>query len=443
MTNSTNIQGNNNIVVQGTEGPVQLSINQDDIKSMFAELKTLLQQAKVQEFQIADKIYNIENINEATFGFLTGNTKFNETLTKRLIDALKPHDKRAKSIAKKIDTMGASMISKVQDFLTGVFVGVIGGQLFTLFGIGKQTSTETSQRDYVEKCIFITNRSFDLINFALLSELWEFMKRKGLKLDDEQKEVLRDRFESSLECTLPEQFELLKVLYEIYSKNDLVFPIPEIGSDKKYKGIFQQQMEDKSDLHEVCLRFQKLVEKRKLAGYDILDCYEAETQLASLLGHFYFLINYNMISIKRIDYRQIRNLEPYYLHNYAYLGLKENSEKVNYTPDTAHTHTVLLYRGDNYKVSINLFPFVIDYNTLAVEDGTNICFFNSMELVGNGLSFICLEDESLTTIVKKGAGQHSENMSDFLNDPENRKSFNLDCVAEQFKAAQDCILGAE
>lgn len=443
MPNSSNITGNNNIVIQGASGDITLDIK-DDFIALLTELKAQLKKSNAQRFQIADKIYNIENIHEANFGVLTGKTPFNETLTKRLVDALKIHHDVVNDLAKGMtDGISQSEIGRLQEYLVKLFVGVIEVQLSILIAIGIEKYTESKQRKYIEQCIYIAKRSFDLLNYSLLSELWEILSHTQVSIDPEQKSILKKRFSKSLEYSIPEQFELLKTLHEIFTKNKLNFPITEMGPTKENKTDFAAQMKDDGDLHKVCLSIHELGVKGK-ATYDVLDCYEAEAQLAALLGHFYFLINYRMVSIKRIDYRQIRNLEPSYLHNYASLGREKDNVKINYSSSTMHTHAVLLYQGSNYQNSINLFPFAIDYNTLAIEDGIQTYFFKALEIGGKGLSFLCLEDGKTIDIERKGVGKYAaENMNEFLIDKDNRKSFNLDCVIDQFHAARDCILGVK
>ena len=63
------------------EETITLSVNGEiqNIQNQLTELKSLLQSLEVQNVQYADKIYNIEHINEANFGFVTGKRAFNES----------------------------------------------------------------------------------------------------------------------------------------------------------------------------------------------------------------------------------------------------------------------------------------------------------------------------------------------------------------------------
>ncbi|NTW19218.1 MAG: hypothetical protein HGA42_06220, partial [Nostocales cyanobacterium W4_Combined_metabat2_030] len=92
MGNDTDILGNQNIVIQGTtESTITINVNGEvqQIHNELATLKALLEKNQTQSFQTAQNIYNIGQITEANFGFVTGKKAFNELLTKELINALK------------------------------------------------------------------------------------------------------------------------------------------------------------------------------------------------------------------------------------------------------------------------------------------------------------------------------------------------------------------
>ena len=132
--------------------------------------------------------------------------------------------------------------------------------------------------------------------------------------------------------------------------------------------------------------------------YTSLDCYEAEKQITTLLSCLSFLAGYRMVSIKTINYEEMRNSQAYFLHKYTSLGISAkseiNSEHVNYTEEPINTDAVLLFNG-HYSKSINLFPFVIDFNALAFEEGgVKICFFTSRNLEDEILDYRFLDDNS-------------------------------------------------
>ena len=308
--------------------------------------------------------------------------------------------------------------------------------------IGKEENiSEDKQRRYIKKCIYLAQRSFDLICFAMLSELWEVKNNKSLQFNAQQMKVLTSYFDNSLEIGICEQFELLRVLHEIFSENELHFPILELGNQVDKVENFSRQMQKDSQLYQVCQFFRGLNKKKQI---DLLDSYEAETQLAVFFKFFHFLTNYRMASIKSIGYRQIRNDEPHYLHRYTALGIETKAEKIIYTPNTVHTNSVLLYRGDNYLKNVNLSPFVIDYNALIFEEkATRICFYSSQNWDNSSLQFLSLDDNKLVELKIKGIMQQGGDLNELLLAEENHKIFNLDCVVDQFNEARQCLVGDE
>lgn len=366
--------GKQNIVIQRiSDSSITLNVDGEvrEIHNQLAELKSLLQNMQVQTVQYADKIYNIEHIDEANFGFVTGKKAFNEHLTKALIEAIREDCPPASRFLEKVSAIDGwetqmRISDKAKEILAYSFVGVIGIQLSKLMAIGKEDFSETKQRKYIEKCLHIAKRSLDLLNYALLSRLWDAQKEKARQFSASQKEALAHHFDNPFEPSIDEQVRLLEALHGIFSQQEhvLVFPLPELAG-------FGAAMTEDSLLRRTCRELQALNEKLDKTQYDLLDCFEAEKQLAAFLTQFRFWVHYNMASMKRIGYRQIREDTPHFLHRYAALGIDSkanvDAEKVKYTVEPAHSDAVLLYQGEDYRESINLSPFVIDYNALTFE----------------------------------------------------------------------------
>ncbi len=94
MSNRAEVKGNQNIVIQGvTDSSITVIVNGEtqEIKNELVELKGLLEKMKVQNFQFAQFKYNIGDLNESNFEFVTQKKTFNQLLTRRLIEALQPH----------------------------------------------------------------------------------------------------------------------------------------------------------------------------------------------------------------------------------------------------------------------------------------------------------------------------------------------------------------
>lgn len=420
----------------------QIKLNLDgqihEIRHQLADLQELLRSQQVQQVQYADKIYNIEHINEANFGFVTGAKAFNQDLTKTILESIRddclPAQKFLSRVQKIKDWEKQNRISdKAKEIIAYSFVGVIGIQLSKLMAIGKEDYTETKPAKYVRKCITIVKRSLDLVNFAFLSRFWDTQQTSSVPLQANEKELLGQIFDRHFEQTVTEQFELLRVLDGIFSTHALkkLFPEFRLG-------------EQAVALQQICAAFGELNQVLDKGEVTLLDCAEAETQLAQFFQIFHFLVKYNMASIKRIGYKQMRHVDPRYLHRFAALGIDSkaniDAEKVIYTPQTVHTDAVLLYLGDDYQDNINLFPLVIDYNALTFEHGVMICFYQGKNIADGSLEYRFLEDESTLHIEAKGLLQGDIDYNELMLTEDNQKLLNLDQVVAALEEARMTVL---
>lgn len=429
--------GSDRITLAGADGAVV------EIQNQLSELKTLLQNQQVQNVQYADKIYNIEHIDEANFGMLTGKKPFNEHLTKALIEHIQNDCGAARKFLERVAAIPeweaqSNISDKAKEVIAYSFIGPIGTQLSKLMAIGKEGFSDEKQRKYLEKCLFIVKKTLDLVTFAFLSTGWDLLKNQSLPLTAAQKQLLQQRFDTAFEPSISDQFRLLQLLSDLFAAHaDRLIP-PFLEWSK-----VAPQLSDDSALHQNTKQWKALGTKLDKAQYDVLDCAEAERCLADFFGHFYFLVNYQMASIKHIGYHQSRNTDPRFLHRYLALGIDSkanvDAEKVNFIPEPVTTDAVLLYRGD-YKTHTNLFPFVIDFNALQFEHGAKICFFQSKNLTDGSLEYLFLENNTLEYIEKKGLVQQGGDLNDLLLKEENQKIMKLDSVVDQFNAARACLL---
>ena len=174
-----------------------------EIRNELAELRRLLEKMHVGRVQYAEKIYNIEHINEANFGFVTGKRPFNEQLTRAIIEAIQLHCLPAQKFLERVASYPEwekqSRISdKAKEIIAYSCVGVIGIQLSKLMAIGKEDQSLAKPRKYLEKCLHIAKRSLSLVNFALLSKLWDAQALKARKLTEMQKQTIRNCFNTQI-----------------------------------------------------------------------------------------------------------------------------------------------------------------------------------------------------------------------------------------------------
>jgi hypothetical protein len=411
-----------------------------DIPNSLAYLKELLEEHAIRFFAFNNHVYNIRHISEGAFNMLTGKTAFNEYLTKRLVGEIKsmcPAAERFSEKAFHIENWEAD--PKISDSAKAIiaysFAGIVGKELSQLMAIGKEPFSGTKMNKYVMKCTHIVKLTLDLVTFALLSELWDIAQKKAVEYSDSERKLLFQRFDTPFEPDITGQANLLLALinicYREQHNGDL--PLTELLA-------LVELPEKKDELQQICLNFQKLQSDR----YDIQDCFVAEHNLTEFMGSFRFLTMYQMASVKVIGYRQIKNYRPGFVHRYIALGIDSkanvDAEKVEFNHDTTYSESVLIFKGNDFRKSVNLFPFAVDYNAINFEQGSNICFYRALPLDGKCLEFISLETGKSVIFEKSGLFDKKKDLSELLYDAENTKLLNRECVYDRFIEARRCIL---
>ena len=159
-----------------------------------------------------------------------------------------------------------------------------------------------------------------------------------------------------------------------------------------------------------------------------------------------------MISINEIDFNQQRNDEEgLYLHNYVLLDgeiqFSTSQSKVRRENSPVISHAVILFK-DNYRKNINLDPFIIDYNGLALTGGSKICFYSYCNTYDDmNLNFSFIEDNSRVVIRKSDNPKPDDSdlnaLNKWLSMKENRKDMNFDKVYSLFYQAKKSLTGIE
>jgi hypothetical protein len=445
MDNRTEISGNQNVVIQGITGnSITIEINGEilEIKNELTSLKAILEKHQTQTFQSAQTIYNIGQINESNFDYLTGNKAFNEVLTKTIIIALVPFSENAKKFLEKANEKDpnwesiAFISDKAKEIISYSFVGLIGIQLRKLMAIGKEEASKRKQINYIENCILTMKRGMQLLCFSLISALWDIKKSTNLTLTNDQNKMLKHFFETEFEMDLMTYLRLLNQLLTIYKSHDMALPLAELND-------FDLNLKEENEFFKSCCKLQILKERLDRQKISMLDCYDAENHLTVFLSVISFLARYKMISVKNIGYDEMRNSTPHYLHNYVSLGMDNksniNSELVNYIEYPVTTDSVLIYKG-HYMESINLFPFIIDYNALTIEGGTKICFYTCREIEDGSLNYSFLDDNKVGNIVFTNIHKPDLQINEIMKDVDKRIKFKLDMVFLQFDEAKKTIL---
>ncbi|MBN7809652.1 hypothetical protein J0A68_01705 [Algoriphagus sp. H41] len=373
---------------------------------------------------------------------------FNELLTSRLLLAIRPHHRKAEDfLAYNGDwAENDTLVRTAKQIIINAYVGVVGVQIRKLMSIGEEDFSRSKMERYLENCHITAKRSIQLLCYALLSKLWDHQVLSKIDFSRAQSEGLTKFFRNAAEEDLLGFLDLLRLLLDIFSGKKLDILLSESLA-------LLPKLSEGSQLFGACAKLAEIPQLLESRSYGPADCLEAETNLATVLEELAFLAEYRMISINEIDFNQQRNdQQGLYLHNYTLLvgesQAKNGSQnKVRRESSPVISHAVILFK-DNYRDNINLDPFIIDFNGLALSGGSKICFYSHCNTFGNlDLNFSFIEDNSLESIRKSNNPKPDEanlnSLNAWLSKRENRRDMNFDKVYSLFFEAKRALTGVE
>ncbi len=372
---------------------------------------------------------------------------FNEVLTARLIEAIKPYNRNANDFLSLNSNWqsSADLIKQAMQLIISGYVGIIGLRLSKLRTIGLEDYSESKMKRYLENCQLTVKHALQLVCYTLVSSLWDQQKKNSRQLSQAHINILNKFFKKTVEESVSEYAELLKTLLDIFSETKFELPVHQLNQ-------LQQQLNSDSAFMQACTRLTNLSEKLTSGVYTLDDCSQAENDVVIVLEHFSFLAEYKLISIKDIDYAMKRNdSEGIYLHNYTLLdgeSKANNSQtKVRIENTPVISYSVLLCKG-NLRQNINLDPFIIDYNSLALTGGSKVCIFSCCGTAKDKvLNYSFIEDNSIMPIRKSNNAKPDEKdtvaVNSWLSIEGNKKDMNLDNVIKLFEDAQKSLTGLE
>ena len=445
--NESNITGNQNIVLQGVTGStITLNVNGEvhELRNDLEELKSMLQKLQASSVRWQDQDFQTETLTRENFSFLTSRKAFNETLVRKLLVALAPYRDRAEKVLAKVESKGKNWASDennrnfAQLHLEKCLVGVVSLQVSKLWAIGKEPLSPGKQQKYIGHCALTGTRVFQLLIFILISRLWDHLQTTSTSLTAEEIRAIQPFFRNTIDHGLPTHLELLEALVKIYSDHQFEFPIPEMNQ-------LTEMTASGHSFKEAAIDLAFLKKKLDSSQFNLIDCFNAEKRLTTLLVGLAYLSEYRMVSIKEVAYDEMRNNPPRYLHNLSVLGFNSNSEKnakrINYAENPVSTDGILFYKGKAYEQGLNMFPFIIDLNALTQEENSRICLFSSRNLGDGSLNYRFLEDNQQETIRYSETLKPGEDLNRLMMDDKKRTALKLDAVVLQFEAAEKTILG--
>lgn len=377
----------------------------------------------------ADSQKGVENVELAT--------KLTETLITRS-SHVSVAIRRFHDIIKDIPdwTRQDRILNKAKEIISYSFIGVLGKEFSKIIAISKDNSPHKFDKFCLE-CRRMSMITLDLVIYALITHLWDAVSSDIVKLDSSDKNQVRKRLNVLYQLSVHEQAEMLHSIIQVYQKHadTLSLPIPELA------GI-ASMLQPGGEVHKACTVLAQLPDQHATAS----NCTAAEDAIATLLEKFNFLMRYHMISLKWSRYEKTRTDSTKFLHRYIALGLDNKAnmdkEKVNLTEEAIATDSVVMYVDNISNANaINLYPLVIDLNTIHRENGAKICFFYQNPVQDNTLEYISIDDFSITSLYNNKIKQKVENLGDLFTSADDITTYNTDRVLDAFDKLSSCLSG--
>jgi hypothetical protein len=293
---------------------------------------------------------------------------------------------------------------------------------------------ETKIDEYINHCFSTYRIALQLINYLFVSKLWDEKNRN--RNIDTNKPALKNFFCSNRSLKLVELRRLLQALLKIYTDNQLPYPIEE-----EDLGDLNEFIQSDSKFNMACSELERL-EDMDMGNepYGLGHCHTSEISLTTILSGFKFFTCYQLVTLKRIEYESARNSAARYIKDLNILEKKEAKGLLRYLKyDNTPTQTYsVFFRNKNR--SINLFPFLLDYNALTNELDSQIFLYECME-EENGLRYFSLQSENEEIIRYSATSTESMEVKSEEQKNEVQRNIRLDLVVKQFEEAMNTILG--
>ena len=117
---------------------------------------------------------------------------------------------------------------------------------------------------------------------------------------------------------------------------------------------------------------------------------------------------------------------------------KEHQRMVQYDQNPTDAYAIFLY-GNN--ASFNLFPFVIDYNSLVNEPLSSKIYFYECREAEHGLKYFFIDGENNDFLTYSGINQQIA--TNPILDDDGTQKLKIDIALEQFMAARNTLLGGK
>ncbi len=374
MENQSDIQGNQNIIIQGvTDSLITVNVNGElqELHNKMDSLLTLLEKHQNPNFQVGGKTYDKDSVTETNFGFLLGQANHKKILP---IDL-------AENIITEEDVWVQSLQRELKEL--NVKVGTKPWTIFEHYGWLIETflqkmGTAIGKKRTLRRLSFMTEAfqsSLKYLCYIQLAQVLQLEIKTRNRLVTkfiEQEESQSDRFDF---------LNLLLITTDILKGRDIF--MPEIN-------LFVYNLTDtKNDLYSNALFLEE--QRNKLLANEIVEDVNFDrlldeylTALVYWLRQISFVAKYRLVSIKNINLEYRLGSAKKFVHLYGelhgmYLQAMSMGEDYNmYSIEESFTfnHSVLLFNGSDVgqcleriktDPPLSLSPLIIDQSVYSVK----------------------------------------------------------------------------
>jgi len=419
--------------IKDTQIDLDISGQLITITNSLSSLQSALAQQNVQRLQSADTIYNIGTINNASFDMIQGRKVFNFELIKTIIDTLSLHSKDINTFRKaalshspaweRVDQVRRVALGHIENS----FIGLIRIQLRKLFAIGLEPMSEVKLEKYIGQCHQLTNAVIRLFNFILIKTLCDPSLKLSKKLTLSEKQTIDSFYNTFFERSAAENYDTLKGLiaicksYKIIPVMDELMDFVDPDIDLTIGELDKLKLRDTNPIGNSAL-------------YSFTDCSFAEECVMNFFKKLGFLINYKMVVINGVAYEEAYQQKQFYVHKYSLLETDSSpkTNKISYEADPIPSNAVMIYKGD-YRRGINLFPFIIDLNSITEEGYPKLYIFLHMGNIPDMLTYEFIEGEQIYQILGSGRRRSIKDLNEEMTDADKRKLYRHDRIYEVFR----------
>lgn len=433
MENTAQIQGDNNVIIQGiSESTITLNINGEtkEINKQLSEFREIIESLHAKLFRVGENLYNLDDIEAGNFlAAIDEKHTLNSTLAKELVELFPDNSEIEKWIndlpegVRKSWELQQEYLNDAKKMLQENFVWIIGWELRRLFAIGENRKpTQDEIDDYIHICLRCHRTVIQVVNYLLILKLRD-EKKLNSKLPTDYPEI--QSFFGVATPTFKSNRDLLNVLVKLFKEQGIEFPFPEMGQVDLFS--------DSSSFSKACDKLEGLPSRNP---FGLGSCHTAEYNLAQVLKTFPFFTNIKSFTVKRIEYENVPHADPQYVKDFQVLENKSNYVRIDGKPNYSYSFQI---KGEQTDSGFNLFPLVLDYNALV--NASDFQIFLYQRRIGNsGLEFYNINTGAEDKLVFSGKRQ-SFNPMENQQKEDFEKKYRTDLVIVQFQDLMNTLLG--